>query len=325
MKIDFSILSDDQLVELVRAACGEAVDRGAAVEAAARAAMLTQAERAQIARGAAEREAERVRREEADRVARQAAAAVREQAEAALRQAETEKQQKLWAKKKQLAQMVETTLGTGWKLNVWQRDGDKRVYLDGVVSTRKLCLYVTGNVYNPPGKLTQENFKLPATRLAEVRAILEKAARDWNTVGFECTDALKPLVDAPPIPEEFLALVKEREAVEAKAQAAKAEKEQKEVLAAFGGDPVAIGYHKPLGQSVVVVRHPSAPEQAKLVACRDQRYTKYWPKYDPRETLIEFSPVNEWPVDLLAGVVTMGFREDLERLAALQPIPHGKI
>ena len=60
--MDFTPLTDDQLVELIRAACSEAVKRGAACAAAAQGAYLGEAEKAQIARDAAAREAEKLRR-----------------------------------------------------------------------------------------------------------------------------------------------------------------------------------------------------------------------------------------------------------------------
>ena len=91
--LDFSVLTDDQLIGLIRAALRECVARGGAVQAAARDATLDEAERAQVARAAADREAAKLRAQERERVAREAAEEVRRQheaREAAARRAEAE-------------------------------------------------------------------------------------------------------------------------------------------------------------------------------------------------------------------------------------------
>lgn len=77
--LDFSHLTDDQLVGLLRAILRECVERGGGVRAAAESAGLDEAERMNIAREAAEREAAKLRAQERERVAREAAAAVRRQ------------------------------------------------------------------------------------------------------------------------------------------------------------------------------------------------------------------------------------------------------
>lgn len=75
--LDFSALTDDQLVELARACCLEAVRRSPATRMAMEAMMLDEAERVRIARTAGEQEAAAIRAAERERVAREAAAAVR--------------------------------------------------------------------------------------------------------------------------------------------------------------------------------------------------------------------------------------------------------
>jgi hypothetical protein len=80
--LDFSELSDDQLVGLVRAALQECVRRNPAVTAAVKAAVLDEAEKAKIAIEAGNREAARLRALERERVAKEAAEAVKKQAEA---------------------------------------------------------------------------------------------------------------------------------------------------------------------------------------------------------------------------------------------------
>lgn len=75
--LDLSSLSDDQVLGLIRAALQEAVRRHPAMEAAARSAVLDEAEKAKIQRDAADREASISRARERERVAAEAAAAVR--------------------------------------------------------------------------------------------------------------------------------------------------------------------------------------------------------------------------------------------------------
>ena len=75
--LDFSQLSDDQMLGLIRAALREVVARGPAMEAAARDAVLDEAERDEIRRRSAEREAAILRARERERVAAEAAEAVR--------------------------------------------------------------------------------------------------------------------------------------------------------------------------------------------------------------------------------------------------------
>lgn len=79
--LDFSALTDDQIVELVRLALQEVVRRGPIAEAAARAACLDEQERATIAAQAAAAERDKLLAEERRRVADEAAAAVRREAE----------------------------------------------------------------------------------------------------------------------------------------------------------------------------------------------------------------------------------------------------
>jgi hypothetical protein len=105
MELDFSILTDDQLVTLIRSALQEAVRRSPATAAAAQAATLDEAEKARIARVAAERAAAEVREAEERRLAAAAAAQARRDAEAAATAAE-------WAAKEAIGARVREILGT---------------------------------------------------------------------------------------------------------------------------------------------------------------------------------------------------------------------
>ena len=80
--LDFSALTDDQLVGLLRAILQEAIRRSPAVVAAVRAASLDEQEKIQIAKESADREAAKIRASERERIAKEAAEAVRKQAAA---------------------------------------------------------------------------------------------------------------------------------------------------------------------------------------------------------------------------------------------------
>lgn len=77
--LDFTGLTDDQLLGLIRAALREVSSRDPSLSAAARDAMLDEAERARVATEATDREAAKLRAQERERVAREAAATVRAQ------------------------------------------------------------------------------------------------------------------------------------------------------------------------------------------------------------------------------------------------------
>lgn len=75
--LDFSTLTGDQMVGLLRSVLRECVQRGAAVQAAAQAAWIDESEAAQIATEAATREAAKLRAQARERIAREAAEGVR--------------------------------------------------------------------------------------------------------------------------------------------------------------------------------------------------------------------------------------------------------
>lgn len=181
MLIDFKPLTDDQLVELVRAACAEAVLRGSAIEAATRAAMLSEAEKATIARTAAEREAEKLRREEAERIAQAAAEQVRQQAGQEQAQKAADEQARLWGRQKFLGRLVKNLFGSGCTLTVWNK-GDKRVYIDNEPGTVRVEFYSTGNHRNPPGTLKISVSEAQITDKALVKRVVEHAAKSWNSL-----------------------------------------------------------------------------------------------------------------------------------------------
>lgn len=225
--MDFSILTNDQLVELIRAACAEAGSRGNAVEAAARAAMLSEAEKVQIAREAAEREAEKLRQAEAARIARDAAEQVRRQSTQEQETSAQDKQRRQWGMQKTLAEMARRLFGAGITLTVWNKDGDKRVYLDREVSASRRSsssqvrveYYLTGNRYNPPGTLKISGSDVAGTDEEKALALIlvQKAAKEWNSLGkMDCDQAASAQVPAVgDVPAEFAAYGAVRAAAEA--------------------------------------------------------------------------------------------------------------
>jgi|SRR5579884_4023728 len=198
--LDFNGLTDDQLVELVREACREAVRRNPAVEAAARAAVLDEGAKARIAADAARREAERLAREEAERIAREATERVRRQQAAQRDDAEADKVRKSWIEKARLARSIREVLtaasqaddlARGCEISVWRKgadgDGEKRVYLDwgyaltrGIGRKNKVCLYVTGNSRNAPGSF--DAGACPESHRQALKAVLAAAAAEWNSL-----------------------------------------------------------------------------------------------------------------------------------------------
>lgn len=207
--LDFSALTDDQLIALIASAAQEAIARGYATEAAAREVMLSAKERADIASAARDEEAERLRREEARRIADEAAAKVRSQATAKLVDSATEKERAVWARRKGIAQAI---AATGWSVDgdsivVWlSQTKEKRVFLQQSKfnGATYATLYVTGNNKHAPNTVElsrgmNDNFK------AALPAILRAIARDWTTLKVDLTAALAwegeaiPLVVETPI------------------------------------------------------------------------------------------------------------------------------
>ena len=155
MQIDFSALSDDQLVHLIRSACQEAATRGDACAAAAKDAILDEAEKARIAREASEATAAKLRAEEEARVRAEAEAKVRAQAALKTTDDETKKQERRWALRKGMAQAVERVISDLCKFGVtsksnrmlvelWQKGADRRIFLGYGFDKGVVAYYVTG-------------------------------------------------------------------------------------------------------------------------------------------------------------------------------------
>jgi hypothetical protein len=208
--LNFSALTDDQLVTLIRAACAEAVRRSPAVGAAARDAYLSEAEKAQIAADAAQREAERIRREEADRIAKEAAEKVRREQEQATTEAAHEKERKLWATRKGIALAFVPLLDaagfsvdpkeTEISITVWEKSDasrERRVYVNNGRRNAVACYYVSGNSRNAPETLTMADRDLKAIS-SELTALCAALAKAWKSLTIELGTALAWQGDAIP-------------------------------------------------------------------------------------------------------------------------------
>lgn len=199
--LDLSDLTDDQLVELARHVAAEIGRRSQDVEAAAMGATLDEREKIQIARKAAEAEAARLRQAERERVAAEAAESVRRRSGAAA-SAIPDPTRAQWAKNKAIGLMVTETLGEGWKVHCWRRDGDRRIYLDGP-DEAKISYYVTGSDTDPPGTLRIKG--LGAVDRDRIKAIAVFAARSWkHHLPFSAAEAAEASVDPAPMPADYL-------------------------------------------------------------------------------------------------------------------------
>lgn len=206
MDLDFSGLTDDQLIGLIRAACAEARDRGAATEAAARNVYLDEVERARIARAAELLEAERLRGEEAARVAREAAAKVRAEADRKKVDDAASSERRTWARRKGIAQALDAAGYDvkGDQLVVWlSGSGEKRVFLQARAfgSVTYATLYVTGNGRHAPDSIEFRS-GLGADLKTALPPILRAIAKEWNAIKVDLEQALAWSGDA--IPLKFL-------------------------------------------------------------------------------------------------------------------------
>ncbi len=194
--LDLSALTDDQLVELYRLVITEVSQRDPAVRAAAQAALLTETERVNIRRAAAEAEAARLREAERQRIELQAKAEVRAAAGVTAAPAAPNIS---WERKKTLSIMVVEALGTGWSATVWQSDTkEQRVYFD--CGQKKIAVYITGGKL-PPGAIRCNGVD-PDKPL--VKIIAKYAATYWRSMSaLDCDAAAIADCDAAPFPDDY--------------------------------------------------------------------------------------------------------------------------
>jgi len=201
MNLDFSPLTDDQLIDLIRAACMEAAHRGMTTRMAAENAMLDEAEKARIAHEAAARAQAELAREEARRIAREAEEKVRTAAEAAQRKTEQEKVAKTWEYKDEVGAQVATILKPkrDCQLKVWLKGADKRVYIGGGFKDNDVEYFHAGNHHEKPGtmRIDTRDLHIGKEDLPEVKAqllpVLTAVCTKYNTI----TIPIPAWTDAP--------------------------------------------------------------------------------------------------------------------------------
>lgn len=186
MDLDFSILSDDQLVELIRAACQEAITRGEAVAFAARSAMLSEAEKAKIAQSVRDAEAQRAKEREVRFFAEKEAVKVRFELEEQKRKEQAGKTQQLWEKKDAIVNRAKDLLAevidTAPSLQVWNKS-DKRIYvnkLNGRLGANHVVYYHDGNGRTRPGTLVLSEPLAP--KREEILQFCQDLCSKWNTL-----------------------------------------------------------------------------------------------------------------------------------------------
>lgn len=146
--MDFSALSDDQLLQLLKLAMQEALNRGGAVKAAAEASVISTQEKAEIERKVAIEMLHKKAESERLRIEKEAKAKFEAESIKTKVQATEQK----WSCKSAIASVIKEWGYKGkFELNIWRSGANRRVYFQlDRRGTWKFCLYLTGNLYHPP-------------------------------------------------------------------------------------------------------------------------------------------------------------------------------
>jgi hypothetical protein len=193
--MDFSKVTDDQLLQLLQSAMAEAISRGEAMAYAAQVDVLSQKEKAQIRIKEMDRLQKEKNKAEVERIKK----AVKAEFERSQSQAEAGKTKGLWQSKMAVIEAIrEWGYNGDFEINVWVDGNDRRVYFqDQRRSMWKYCLYVTGNRYNPQGKFTQEGvqcFFNEGDRVERLKAFLQFFATQWETVRLSSSDRAEGII-----------------------------------------------------------------------------------------------------------------------------------
>lgn len=177
--MDFSILSDDQLLQLLKQAMQEALLRGGAVRVAAQQEVISAQERAEIEREVAAQILQKRTLEERARIEFEA----KEKFEAEHKKAAAQKTESVWSAKAAIAAAIKEWGYDGFfELNIWSRGADRRVYFQlDRKGTWKFCLYLTGNAYHPPGDFEGEGADCWFDdKQAQLKNLLKAVAQHWS-------------------------------------------------------------------------------------------------------------------------------------------------
>lgn len=179
--MDFSILTDDQLLLLLKGAMQEAINRGGAVKLAAENEVISAQERAAIEF----RVVEKLRLEEAEKQRKK----IEQEAEAKFREEQqkqtVEKIASTWEiKAAAITAIREWGYDDSFYLSIWSRNADRRIYFQnekGVHPKWSWCYYITGNNNNPPGFLEGKGIDCWFDDKREALCLFFKEiARDWK-------------------------------------------------------------------------------------------------------------------------------------------------
>jgi hypothetical protein len=201
--MDFSILSDEQLIELIKGALGETIKRGQTVVDAAREVMLDEKREAEIKARATQRAQERIIEQEADRLAKDTEKEILAKRQAKEAEEKAEKIKNMWLKEKAQAEKLLALLGDrNLYLSIWEKSPgvDRRMYLkaDDFFGKDICCLFVTGNSKESPKSLTSTNLKKYTPNgkdfndfRNEVKDLLLEINNNWKSGRFDIAKALK--------------------------------------------------------------------------------------------------------------------------------------
>lgn len=179
--MDFSILSDDQLLDLLKAAMAEALKRGGDIASAAKGEVLSAQERAAIEFQVAEKIRTEREEKERKRLAKEAESRMREEE----LKKQVEKTETYWEIKSAAVEAIRQWGYDGeFEINIWSRGADRRVYFqkdNGKRTSWKWCLYLVGNAYHPPGDFEGEGEDCWFDdKQDELKALLKTIASSWK-------------------------------------------------------------------------------------------------------------------------------------------------
>ncbi len=184
--MDFSALSDDQLLQLLKLAMQEALLRGGAVKAAAFSEVISTQERAEIERKVAQEMLRKKAEEERLRIEKEAKAKF----EAEALKAKAEATETTWSCKSALACVIREWGYDGkFELNIWSSGADRRVYFQlDRRGTWKFCLYLTGNSYHPPMDFEGEGADCWFDdKQAQLKQLMRLVSEHWES-GFKMSN-----------------------------------------------------------------------------------------------------------------------------------------
>lgn len=206
-------LTDEQFGDLVQRVVGECHRRGDAATAALRSALtaalaasgLDADERARVAAESARREAERLREDEARRVATEAAERVRRQQEVEKARRKEDEARKEAERLRALAQRARDLMGhdvANFIVQVWSRDGERRVYIGHGYNANWVEYYHTGSARILPGtiKFSVAVDRSLAAHLGctrdeaqeRIKSYCAELCREWRTLRLEVTEDNAP-------------------------------------------------------------------------------------------------------------------------------------